>query len=324
MSRQSSVDEDAPADDRIAKLDPYSLQTIDDAFDNAAGWHAHANERPGKRRRLSRSAAKPSVQAENQGGFIVDDADMDMDMDTGGGFIPEPSDAGDVNERPQTIPLALIPTALASLGLPSDDDEIMEVFRNASSGWSGSRGFGSEASSSVSRRDWRAVCAVLLPNGVPSEDRTADVSDEDPEDDFDFDAQEGEESDPSEEEYQPSAKQASTATSPRRKSKGKSRLDSPLSSDEDEDHNKALNSRQKRECRTAFALFFPDLNSESTELDKQRLMIKDIARCAGLLKERLSAEDIIEMLRMFSSDASNNPSISLSDFERIMTATKLV
>jgi len=318
MSRQSSDDEDAHSDDRVASLDPHGLQIIDDAFDNAVGWHPH--ERPGKRRRLTRSSV--TDKPENQGGFIVEDA-ADMDLDAPGGFIPEASFAGEVGDGPQVISLSLIPATLASLGLPSNDEEIMEVFRNASSGWSGSRG--DEASGSVSRRDWRAVCAVLLPNGIPNEERPADDVDEDPEGDLDFsDVQGEEESDLTEEEYQPSSKRTTMAKSPRRKSKGKARLESPLSSNEDEERLKALSARQKRECQTAFALFFPDLDSNSAELSQRRLTIKDVARCAGMLKEKLSAEDIIEMLRLFSSDASNNPSINLSDFERIMTTARLV
>ncbi|KLO12949.1 hypothetical protein SCHPADRAFT_915440 [Schizopora paradoxa] len=328
MSGQSTVDEDNHSDEIVAKLDSFSLQVIDDAFDNAVGWHS--NERPGKRRRITRSSTKPKVDIDTQGGFVVED--VDMEVDTGGGFIPEPSGEEeettvDEQPHPEMIPLSLVPTALASLGLPADDEEIMEVFRNASSGWSNSRKKGSEAegSASVSRRDWRAVCAVLLPNGIPNEGRRADFSDDDHDDDLDFsDVQGGEESDlTEEEEYQPTTKRPSESRSMKRKSKGKSRMDSPLSSDE-EDANKPLSPRQKLECRTAFALFFPDLDSKSTELDKRRLTIKDVARCAGSLKEKLTAEDIIEMLRMFSSDASNSPSINLSDFERIMVAVKLV
>lgn len=321
MSRQSSVDEDVHSDERVSKLDSYSLQIIDDAFDNAVGWHP--NERPGKRRRITRSSAKPSVQSESAGGFLVED--VEIGMDTGGGFIPEPSDEVEpsVDEQPQTIPLSLIPTALASLGLPSDDDEILEVFRNASSGWSGSRGNGAESASSISRRDWRSVCAVLLPNGIPNEGRAADLSDGDPEGDLDFsDVREEEESDLSEEEYQPSSKRPSATKSS--KSKGKSQLDSPMSSDEGEDVARTLSSRQKRDCRAAFALFFPDLSSDSAGLDKRRVTIKDVARCAGLLKEKLTAEDVwhicffilfVNAHALSFSDYRNAPNVLIGRFK---------
>ncbi|CAE6434125.1 unnamed protein product [Rhizoctonia solani] len=70
----------------------------------------------------------------------------------------------------------MVPTALQMLDLPPDDEDVMNVFRNAATGWesrpgaSRRRESGSDnevvvdkdAGLSVSRADWRAVCAVLL------------------------------------------------------------------------------------------------------------------------------------------------------------------
>jgi hypothetical protein len=83
-----------------------------------------------------------------------------------------------------------------------------------------------------------------------------------------------------------------------------------------------LTARQTLECRRAFALFFPDivdLNSE--KLDRKKIMIQDISRVATLLKEKIKADEIVEMLEAFST--SNDKSMSLRDFERMMITAKL-
>lgn len=295
MSRNSSQgpNDTVDVDEAVTTLDPYSLQVIDNAFDEALGWHP--DERPAKRQRLTRSSVREAPI--DQGGFLLDDDDdVDMEDVGGGGFIPEqqssiPAEHSTAStDRPQNIPLSLIPNALEILGLPPDDDEIMEVFKNASSGWSGNRGDRSgDHSANVARRDWRAVCAALFPNGIPNPDPLND-SDDNSEDDFDA---KGDESDDSEE-YLPGGSGKRGGRTTAGKSKGKARLDSPLTSDESEDEvrSRRLSIRQKNDCRAAFALFFPDLASDSPELEKKRLNIKDMANAANSIKEKLSAEDV--------------------------------
>jgi len=51
-------------------------------------------------------------------------------------------------------------------------------------------------------------------------------------------------------------------------------------------------------------------------------MIADIQRVAKLLKEKITAEDMLEMLDVFST--SPDKSMGLEDFERMMVAAKLV
>jgi len=58
------------------------------------------------------------------------------------------------------------------------------------------------------------------------------------------------------------------------------------------------------------------------ELDCQKIMIKDVTRVANLLKEKIKAEEIIEMLDAFST--SPDKSMNLQDFARMMIATKLI
>jgi hypothetical protein len=98
-----------------------------------------------------------------------------------------------------------------------------------------------------------------------------------------------------------------------------------------------LSTKQKAECREDFARFFPDV--PDTELDRQKIMIKDVTRVANLLKEKIKAEEvsllylpvffaegislqIVEMLEAFST--SLDKSMNLQDFERMMIVTKLI
>jgi hypothetical protein len=51
-----------------------------------------------------------------------------------------------------------------------------------------------------------------------------------------------------------------------------------------------LSAKQKAECREDFARFFPDV--PDAELDRQKIMIKDVTRVANLLKEKIKAEEV--------------------------------
>ena len=73
----------------------------------------------------------------------------------------------------------------------------------------------------------------------------------------------------------------------------KSKFKLPSSSDdsgEEDLTNKPLSAHQQKDACLAFALFFPDV--PSSDLEKQRIMIKDIDRVAKLLKEKLKAEEV--------------------------------
>ncbi|KAI9066949.1 hypothetical protein FKP32DRAFT_313600 [Trametes sanguinea] len=343
---------------------PLSLQKrIDAAFDSALGRNGSDKEPARKRRKLEHSLQPGGFISEDPapGGFISEEP-------TAGGFIvDEPSDGGFVRDSSPTqggflvdddqsdaglsthIPLSAIPTALQSLDLPPDDEDVLSVFRNAASGWGDRRRTAPHRDEDpedafVSRKDWRAVCAALLDTSaadeedVDMEDVPADgqveekLSLEEASSDSgeeyvesggaESDAEEGDDSD---DEYregsggfvrQKKAKSGTAATKARRGRKARATTEG----DEEDEGQRGLTARQKEECRAAFALFFSDVTDE--ELDKQRIRIKDITRVAKLLKEKITAEETLEMLEAFSS--APDKSMSLPDFERMMVAAKLV
>lgn len=125
------------------------------------------------------------------GGFIADD-------DDDGGFIPTDSGGpsrGSTRATPATpvatnsderIPLRLVPSLLGALGLPADED-VLAVFRASASGWDGN-GTEGEGEGAVSRRDFRAVCAALLPeDDGPGQGDGGGEDDEDVEEDLSSD-----------------------------------------------------------------------------------------------------------------------------------------
>ncbi|KAG9005349.1 hypothetical protein FRB90_010425 [Tulasnella sp. 427] len=336
---------------------PRSLKRkIDDAFDRAVreaqgpgskGAERKARSSKDTDRTKGRNIAGSSKKDDLGGGFLPPEDDdmgggfipMDTDED-GGGFLPtdkKESEAEDPTEHPTHIPLSLIPRALQILDLPQDID-ILTIFENAASGWGGQSVAEEEA---VSRKDWRAVCAVLFENpqdaGVkedslspppPSdgererEKDSADDMEEDDEDDEDVYAQSDdsdEDAEDADSDYGARAtgmgKTPKRATRSQRKSK-----DASLDEDGSSSGIITLTHRQRKECKIAFALFFPDV--EEKELADQRLKIKEVADAFKILKERMTTEEIVEMLEYFST--APDKSMSLSDFEQMCMRTGLV
>jgi len=113
---------------------------------------------------------------------------------------------------------------------------------------------------------------------------------------------------------------ATTKTTPSRKRTRNHSLskNEDLSSD-DTNQRRPLTARQQKTCLTTFALFFPEASEQ--DLPFQRIMIKDIQRVAKLLGEKIKAEDVVEMVNMFSTSADK--SMSLDDFGRMMVAARL-
>lgn len=226
---------------------------------------------------------------------------------------------------PLQIPLTLIPAALQYLDLPPDDPEICSIFRNAASGWSSSSPNIRRNEEYVSRDDWRAVCAVLLEHD--------DGDDEDPLDSLPRAQIPGscEEDDEESGSYRESDDDSAESTTgdldgeyiegetSRRKPGGprKAELLSPSTKALD---TQKLTPHQRQACLDAFALFFPD--ASPAELPEKKIMMKDIQRVAGLLKEKIKAEEMVEMLDMCSSSAER--SVTLMDFSNMMVMTRLV
>ncbi|KAI8974564.1 hypothetical protein BD414DRAFT_424250 [Trametes punicea] len=294
------------------------------------------------------------------GGFIIDDpttaGGFVIDEPLEGGFVEDRSptdDASDTEPRSH-LPLSLISTALQILDLPPDDEDILSVFRNAASGWGEQRrserrpGQQRSEEALVSRKDWRAVCAALLDGGA-ADGEDVDVGDEAPAAQADnpdggleetpsdsgedyVDSGDGgsdvEEAEDSDDDYRAGgftrSKRANTKSN---KARPGTSAETPKArkarrateSDRDEGTRGELTSRQKEECRAAFALFFPGVADE--ELDQQRIRIKDVTRVAELLREKITAEETVEMLETFST--APDKSMGLAEFERMMIAAKL-
>ncbi|KIY50280.1 hypothetical protein FISHEDRAFT_19486, partial [Fistulina hepatica ATCC 64428] len=267
------------------------------------------------------------------GGFIVED--NTPALSTG---VEGDDDNNDQDEdcQPEGILISSIPTALQSLDLPPDDDEVLSVFKNAASGWqnnpSSSMTRGSD-DAVVSLADWRSICAVLLAHRVKEyEQATSNTqSGEDANEvslsELESDAEDGDDSDdnyvagPSKSSRRKSTRH-STKKRARTRRRGKNDSSSSRSSSGDEDESALLGritTRQRKTCLDAFALFFPSV--PPSELPAQRLKIKDLQQVAKTIDQRIKAEEMIEMLEAFST--SPDKSMSLSDFENMMLAARL-
>ncbi|KAF8531331.1 hypothetical protein JB92DRAFT_3138871 [Gautieria morchelliformis] len=331
-------------------LSPALKIQVDKAFDAAL----RSRLSTGSSRKVRRERTTAAI-SESAGGFVIESDDSPGD------FIIESDDPpGDYiaaskgnNLQPlddDLIQLSLIPAALQFLDLPPDDEEVLQVFRNAAGGWGGvtrtHEAFPTpdeDEGGTVTRKDWRAVCAVILGDRedkdgmgrfLVDEEQLAGMQEglsdeaeiEDEENDGDEDQDEayeesslsslssGHDSDPEYEEYTGGASSSkSKSKSNRRNLK---RTTASISRD-------TPTSRQKRASLDAFALFFPSSPPlTDADLAMKQLMFKDIVRVASLLKEKITAEEIEEMLSLYSS--SPDKSVSLEDFTRMLIVAKLV
>uniref|UniRef100_A0A8H7XPP8 EF-hand domain-containing protein n=1 Tax=Psilocybe cubensis TaxID=181762 RepID=A0A8H7XPP8_PSICU len=303
------------------RLPGHIQRAIDNAFNKAINPNNSSKFLP-----ISNTASSNPVSTSlgnddgGGGGFLVDDnEDVPEDIDV------EPSTS---NSSDDLIPLDLIPTALQFLDLPPDDEEILGVLRNAASGWSSSSSLQTPKpldpqTRFVSREDWRSVCAVLLENRESDDDddlsENAQQRDEDEDgdtfmdDDFENSVSSGGGGD-SDEEYQ-GERRRSTRT---RRSKTSQQRTDGLSPEHSEAPKK-LTKRQYQTCLATYALFFPDIPNE--ELLKKRILVSDLQRVSNLLGEKTKAEEMVEMLEMFST--SKDKAMSFDDFTRMMITAKL-
>ncbi|KAL0574631.1 hypothetical protein V5O48_007327 [Marasmius crinis-equi] len=339
-----------------ATLPAHVQRKIDNAFYSALGYTPGKRKRRSKRLTSTGRATKKQMVASG-GGFLVEAERNNLEFGNGaggGGFIaddaPETSTGGggfiveeDVGQpirddegnsihegKPEYIPLSTIPDALQLLDLSPDDAQVMGVFRRAAADWDEVQVDGATPTNGepgeglVSLKDWRAVCGVLLEGAdIPEDSETLDVEepdDEDPNPSDDYAGDSEEESDEYVEDQEISHRRVRRTRGTTNKS-SRQTDDSDLSSlsGDDSPSRKPLTSRQHQTCLQAFALFFPNVGPE--DLPKQRLHISDIQRVAGLLKEKLKAEEMVEMVETFST--SPDKSMSLADFERMMIRAKL-
>lgn len=256
------------SDDPVFLALPLSLRRqIDDAFDTSA----------------SRNSQRTPIAGDDilAGGFIIDDAECggsSDDIDGPGGFVPEDNDID--SEADSYVPLSSIPDALQPLGLETDD-EVLAVFRNAATGW----GAWSTDAQGVCKKDWRAVCAVLLG------DQGAEAG-ESGKENIEIDEGSGSEGDeyevsePSSEPEEESAEEYEDDGIVRNSSKA-----TKTSSKTSASRNLIrLTEEQKAVCRADFAKFFPA--STDAQLEHQRITAHEIMHASDLLKEKLKPDDV--------------------------------
>ena len=286
---------------------PRALQIhVDEAFDAAVkSKHSIGSSRIGQ-------THPPAVaNSESAGGFIIESDDRRD------GFAPTETSDGRPSDD-DLIAISLIPSALQYLDLPPDDEDVLKVFRNAAGGWSAAtRTDGSdigdeERGGTVSRKDWRAVCAVII-GGHESEDAAGGFLIDGENSPVQgnsicegFEGEDGEDGDNEDEAYQASSLNSSLSTRYVSDTDSDEYLAEPSSaktktktSDRKPKQTPVAIShatptpRQKQASLDAFALFFPSSPSLSdNDLATKRIMFKDIARVAGLLKEKIKAEEV--------------------------------
>ncbi|KAG9106813.1 hypothetical protein FRC07_008735, partial [Ceratobasidium sp. 392] len=145
---------------------------------------------------------------------------------------------------------------------------------------------------------------------------------------FELDDEEDENSDKySDQSDEDSGSEFGTSAGPRPTRAAAKHKDEDDEDDEDDEEEEfdipqTLTARQEREARLAFALFFPDMDANDPALDQKKIGIREVGDAAKGLKEKLSTDDIIEMLTMFSSGPSGT--VGLEEFGRMAVMAKLV
>ncbi|KAK7027653.1 hypothetical protein R3P38DRAFT_2939571 [Favolaschia claudopus] len=282
--------------DSFAILPEYLQRRIDKAFDSCI-------------------PSKESTSTDSGGGFI------------GGGFLVEEL------EPASQIPLSAIPEALQQLDLPPDDEQVLQVFKNAASGWqlaadqSEGAGSGGDGEQYVSRDDWRSVCSVLHEHRAEeyedSDEMDVDAAVEQV-DDFDDEAAPDDEYEENEEPEEDSESDEYVDESPskflRSSRSKKTRRRSPSSDSSDSlSTPKKPTPRQKKTCLDTYALFFPDISE--ADLPDQRVTMGDIQRLSKLIGDKLKAEEILDMLAEFST--APDKSMSFENFQTMMLCARL-
>lgn len=272
---------DSDLDDTASTLPKHVLEKIDRAFNQAVAESRPETDRPSKRRRITQEEDDDQAMAggfiveDNGGGFLLDSENEQQDIEQGG------------DDHPEYIPLSLIPRALQILDLNPSDADVLDVFSNASNN-----------EDLVSREDWHSVCTIIYPSTGQSYseqniERSEDVADEELSDLSSIPSDDAG-SGPSSDEYVPETKptkQTRTKASSSKKSRKSRRASSTSNSELDAGGTRSLTSRQKSDSLVAYSLFFPDVDKD--ELPNKSLTIKDIANAASLLKERISAEEVM-------------------------------
>jgi hypothetical protein len=315
---------DDAEDPTFSSLPPRVQERIDRAFDLATINHGSSPKKITSHVAESLTDDQPGggfIPEPQAGGFMLDEpgGGFIAEEPSGGfipeelsdGFMPEESDGvfandpdlqhnnrgSDTSRGTSTIPLSLIPTALQILDLPPDDEQVLAVFNNAASGWTSSRSHRTRDDADevglVSKKDWRAVCSVLLAS-QPADEEDADESDgmaDSGEEYMNFDGDENDSDSGGEDLEDEDYSETQTKNFPQTQTKlRRSRQPTRRSSDEELTSHPPITARQKEACRGAFALFFPHVSD--SQLDSQKITISDLVRVSKDLKEKLSYDQV--------------------------------
>lgn len=233
--------------------------------------------------------------ADDGGGFLPDDdaGGFVLDDDDGGGFVPDengtsagpsagPSTAGDTRATSPTderLPLRLMPSLLSNLGLPSDED-VLGVFRAIGE----SDGSGS-APGGVRLKDFRAVCAALMPPDDGDDDDQGEDEDGDGEEEEGggYEDDNVEMSSGTEDEFEPSDDDEYGAAPIKRTSKRRARREVL-----EETAAPKLSSRQREAARAIWALLKPDSSGPGSGI----LSRDEVKRWARELGEMWSDQEV--------------------------------
>ncbi|WVR04721.1 hypothetical protein IAU60_001732 [Kwoniella sp. DSM 27419] len=308
-------------------------------------------------------------EEDGAGGFLPDDGGggfMPDDDEEAGGFMPEEPEAGPsrTSTRPPSIaptplranskiPLYILPGLLASLGLPSDED-VLSVFRASASGWDEeeqvpARRKGKDEDvpeGGVELKDFRAVCAALMPaeeegEGGSQDDVMEEVDDEDDEDAFQ--SPEEDESDLSSlsgSEYGGADK--STGRSSRKvKSTGFAEDDEGITSKskttrrtrgkkglvKDDQGRVRLSARQKELAKDVWDMLKPPAPAGTQGAKQARgsdiLSREEVKKWVRTLGEMWTEDEITDMVTLFSSQHEGR-GLTFEDFGGVMLRAGLV
>lgn len=137
-------------------------------------------------------------QNSSMGGGFIPDGSSTEPAGGGGGFIPEPDEAGQgggfmVEESnsdddvPQTelnnsLPLSRIKAALIALHLDENDDQVLEIFQQAASGWGSASAEADADAALIPWQDFASVAAVLVSQRDADKNDADNSSDEEDDD----------------------------------------------------------------------------------------------------------------------------------------------
>lgn len=231
------------------------------------------------------------------------------------------------------MPYSVVHLALKFLNLPQDDEDILMVLRKAAQGWhegpsaEGNVSQATVADGFISRKDWRAVCAVLFdaplehetssPYGDAEERHHPEYEGEN-QDNADIEDLQGgyvvqhthQESSIGSDIYRGDQLAGSTDSYVSQDSDdtydagdGDANSDTPSdfarrygsrSSSTKEKQVEGLKLHQKHAALEAFALFFPSYTSEAAIIAK-RLTVEDLDRAAKSLRENSQLEEVLNI-----------------------------